>query len=178
MDATAQATIDMIRRRNRFGSVEGIAGFNLAYNDEKPAPVVAEVPVKAYQPVRTEDGAYVFFRHSAERAKLAKQHRRKCDPVMDSAAKRSDHKALRASDGAPRRSRTLHAFQRDDAWTRTGRRTRSGFVQSRRRGRCHHAKTIHSAVLSTLPFFSLLLPFFMNCSRTLHRLHSCPPPSH
>ena len=95
----ARRRINEIKFRNLGGNMEGIAGFNLTYNDEPAEAVPTPVP-KYVPPPPRPTGEVEHFQYTAER--LAKRRAGKLphDQVIQRARADSDKRALRASDGA------------------------------------------------------------------------------
>ena len=99
----ARRRIDEVKFRNTGGNMEGIPGFNLEYNDNLPEPEEDVIPVGFPSSAPPPPVPPKYFQRVALRHEQLVSKTRKFDTVRQTAAGRSDARALRAKDGAVHR---------------------------------------------------------------------------
>ena len=91
-------------RRDRRGNMEGIPGFNLTYNDSPAQSAQLETRMlKSIPKAPSAPQPPPYFQSVADRVTKRQTGGLHHETVIRNAKARADHKALRASDGAPLR---------------------------------------------------------------------------
>ena len=88
-------------RKDRRGNLEGIPGFNLAWNDPPSEPPPVDNTPKMPPPPPAPPAPPPYFQGVQQRVDARHAGKLKHDTVIKNAKARRDNKALRASDGAP-----------------------------------------------------------------------------